>query len=83
VVVRFPVEIPHGRVEDLLRRATEGVDGVRPEPPPKVYAREIAAGAITYEVQALVNSPAKKPEAESTVRLRLQDLAASEGIRLL
>ena len=83
VTVRFPVEVPHERVEALLRKATEGVDGIKADPPVRVLARSISAGAMTYEVLGLVNSPAKKPEAESRVLFRVQELALAEGLTLL
>jgi len=83
VTVRFPVDVPHARVEALLRKAAEGVDGLKTDPPVRVLARAIADGAMTYEVSGLVNSPSKKPEAESRVLFRIQELALTEGLTLL
>jgi len=83
VTARLPVDVPHERVEGILLKAAEGVDGIRPEPAPKVYARSLEGGAILYELSALVNSPSKKPDAESRVRFRIQELCLEADIRLL
>jgi len=70
-------------VEDLLRRAASGIDGVKEVPAPRVLARSVGGGAVEYEVAGLVNSPAKKRQAESQLIFRVQDLCLAEGVRLL
>ena len=83
VTVRVPLDVPHARVEDLLRRAASGIDGVKEVPAPRVLARSVGGGAVEYEVAGLVNSPAKKRQAESQLIFRVQDLCLAEGVRLL
>ena len=43
--------VPPNRVKDALMRAATQATGVVPDPPPKIYLKDFADSAITYEIK--------------------------------
>ncbi len=74
---------PHRKVEALLTKAAQRVEGILTDPAPVVYAREIHGNAVSYELWAYISDPTQMKQIKSELISRAQELFHEENIKLL
>ncbi|MCU0860988.1 MAG: mechanosensitive ion channel family protein [Methanomassiliicoccales archaeon] len=83
VAFEVPIEVSHGEVEGMVKRAVNAVEGLMKEPSPELFAMDIVGPKIRYEVNAYVLDAMRAKKARSDLLLSIQDaLATDDKVRL-
>lgn len=82
IKVGFEYGTPPNVVREVLRRATEAVDGVLPHPPVKVFLREFAESAIVYEIKYSLDDEARLNDIENEIKTNIWYESKRAGIHI-
>ncbi len=83
VTMEVSCSIPHGKVERIVKRATEQVDNIIKEKKPKVYAKDIVGNNILYEIVVFTGEPVKDRRIRSSLIFKLQEEFHKEGLTMV
>jgi small-conductance mechanosensitive channel len=81
--VTAPLDVPWRTVHDLLLAATEGVEGVRSDPPPFVLQTSLAETHVRYELNVHSDRPARQARIFTALHQNIQDNFRDAGIPIL
>lgn len=76
-------EISHERVENYVKEALAGVEGMLKEPKPDIRAVEVRGKNILYEIVVFSRDVQRDPQVRSMIITRLQDIFQTEGHKTL
>jgi len=81
IIINFEAHsfVPHKEVERLVQDAVKDVEGLEKVPAPEVFAREIHAGKIKYEIHAYVKDAMKAKRTRSDLIEKIQDSFQEQG----
>lgn len=68
IVVSADYGVPPNRVKDALMRATTQASGVLQEPPPKIFLRDFADSAVSYEIKFWMMNHARYNEVCDSIK---------------
>jgi len=71
VQVVLPFELPTQHVHELLLRATEGVEGIRTDPPPRVLTQAFTELGVRYDIRYHIDLFTQRGAIDSNVRDRM------------
>jgi small-conductance mechanosensitive channel len=83
VSIEVSYEVPHGKVERILKRAAEQVDGITKDRKPELYAKDIKGNRILYDVVVFTNEAQKDRRIRSNLIFKLQEEFHKEGHKVL
>lgn len=83
VSIEVSYEVPHGKVERILKRAAEQVDGITKDHKPELYAKDIKGNLILYDVVVFTNEAQKDRRIRSNLIFKLQEEFHKEGHKVL
>ncbi len=75
--------VPHGKVERIVKKASEHVGSIIKERKPKLYAKKIVGNNIVYDVVVYTNEPVKSRRIRSSLIFKLQEEFHKEGLKVL
>jgi small-conductance mechanosensitive channel len=83
VSIEVSYEVPHGKVERILKRAAEQVDNVNKDHKPELYAKDVRGNHILYDVVVFTNEPMKDRRIRSNLIFKLQEEFHKDGHKAL
>ncbi len=82
-VVTVGYDVPWRQVHQLLEEAARATAGLRAEPAPRVYQRELANFYVAYELQVSTDTPAERVGLLSDLRANILDVFERAQVQLL
>jgi small-conductance mechanosensitive channel len=76
-------DTPWQLVHQVLEEAARATDGLRADPPPRVYTRALESFFIEYDLVVSTDSPIDRVEILSALRQNMLDAAERAGVQLL
>ncbi|MBI0584738.1 MAG: mechanosensitive ion channel family protein [Methanomassiliicoccus sp.] len=83
VMFEVSFELSHAKVENYVKEAIVGIEGILKEPRPSVRALEIKGSNIQYEVEVFTKDVQKDPAIRSAIIAQIQDIFHTEGYKRL
>jgi len=83
VSIEVSYEVPHGKVERILKRAAEQLDNISKDHKPELYAKDIRGNRILYDVVVFTKEPMKDRRIRSNLIFKLQEEFHKDGHKIL
>ena len=80
--VGFDYSTPPNFIKDIMAKAAAGAQGVLATPPPKVYLKDFADSAVTYEIKFWIEDESKFTDILDGIRTNVWYAAQRHGIRI-
>ena len=81
--VTISYNTPWRQVQELLKRATVGVEGLSPEPPPFVLQTALSDFYVAYQLNVWILKPERRQFVLAELHARIQDLFNEHGVQIM
>lgn len=80
--VGFDYDAPPNTVREVLKRSAANAPGVLADPPPKVFLRDFADSAVTYEIKYSLDDEGRYNDIEDAIRTNIWYEAKRAGMAI-